>query len=320
MSELRVVNAAALRRSGGSPLRSAILGIAEREVDFARRRFALHRPTARQHLERAGRAFVTGYNTALASSVEELPPLLGEVDPDLAGFAHEGAAMALTLLDLFTFWRRRRWRVLLETAPQHSYLIQVGAGWALARLRIRRVPSFLRGDPLHWRLVVDGYGFHEGFFAPERTIRRAAEPRLEPGLRANFDQGVGRSLWFFCAADPDAIAEAIAGFPEHRRGDLWSGSGLACAYAGGVDETAVRALLERAGDLASHLFQGVVFAAKARQRAANPTAATETACRVVCGMTVDAAAALADETTCGLDLDDAGAYEEWRRRIRDMRR
>jgi len=320
MSELPVVHAAS-GRSGGSPLRSAIFGIAEREVDFARRQFALHQPTTRDHLERAGRAFVTGYNTALASSsADDLLPRLGHVETDLAGFAHEGAAMALALLDLFTFWRRRRWRALLETAPQHSYLIQVGAGWALARLRIRRVPSFLRADPLLWRLVVDGYGFHEGFFAPERTIRRAAEPRLEPDLRANFDQGVGRSLWFFCAADPDAIAEVIARFPAHRRGDLWSGSGLACGYAGGVDATAVRALRDRAGDLASHLFQGVVFAAAARQRAANPTPDTETACRVVCGMTIDEAAALADETRCGLNPHHAGAYEEWRRRIRDMRR
>lgn len=320
MSELPVVHTA-LRRSGGATLRSAVFGIGAREVDFTRRGFALHQPTERGHLERAGRAFVTGYNTALASSsIEDLLPLLGDVDADLAGFAYEGAAMALALLDLLTFWRRRRWRALLEAAPQHTYLIQVGAGWALARLRIRRVLSFLRADPLLWPLVVDGYGFHEGFFAPERTIRRAAEPRLAPALRANFDQGVGRSLWFFCAADPNAIAEVIGNFPAHRRGDLWSGSGLACAYAGGVDATAVRALLDRAGDLAPHLFQGVVFAAKARQHAANPTPDAETACRVVCGMTIDEASALADETKYGLNLNDDGAYEEWRRRIRNKRR
>ena len=316
MSDIQAAARFGRRQSSG--LLSAFFGIAESEADFARRRFATHLPQQRARLERAGRAFLAGYNAALTapSSIDALLPLLAAVDADLAGFAHEGAAMALALLDLMTVWRRWRWRSLIEAAPQHTYLSHVGAGWALARLHVRRVPSFLRVDALLWPLVIDGYGFHEGFFKPERMIRRAAKPpAVEPC--ASFDQGLGRSLWFVCAADPSGIADTIANFSPHRHADLWSGVGLACAYAGAADAAAVTTLRDRAGDLLPHVAQGVVFATKARQRAGNLTADADLACRLLCGLTSGEAAAIADETTRGLSLQSDGAYEEWRRRIRE---
>jgi hypothetical protein len=294
-----------------------VLGIADSEVDFERRGFTTHRPNARWHLERAGGAFVHGYNCALAES--DLNALLGtlsEVDADLTGFAHEGAAMALALLDLLTFWRRPRWRRLVDAAPRHVYLAHVGAGWAMARLHLRRVPAFLRIDPLLWPLVADGCGFHHGFFDPHRTISRTAPARVSAGVRTNFDQGVGRSLWFVCAADPQAIAKAIERFAPERQGDLWSGVGLACGFAGGAEATTIAALRDLAGARLLHLAQGVVFAAAARRRAGNPTADTDAACRLICGITVDQAAAFAEETAHALDLRSEGAYEEWRLRIR----
>jgi hypothetical protein len=185
----------------------------------------------------------------------------------------------------------------------------------MARLRIRRVPVFLRIDPLLWPLIADGCGFHHGFFSPQRTIVCAAPARVSAEVRMNFDQGVGRSLWFVCAADPERIGEAIGRFAPERHGDLWSGAGLACAYAGGVVAATIVALRERAGVMLPHIAQGVVFAAAARHRAENPTADTEAACRLICDMTVDQAAALAEKTTHALDLHSRGAYEEWRRRI-----
>src|SRR5205823_4979544 len=116
-------------------LRSTLFGIGESEVDFERRRFLPATPAIRQSLEGVGRGFVSGYNTALsASSLDELLPLLDTTSPALLGFAYEGAAMAMALLDLLTFWRRERWRALLDAVPQHTYLIHVGAGWALARM------------------------------------------------------------------------------------------------------------------------------------------------------------------------------------------
>jgi len=322
MLELRLLSAQAA--GAASRIRSVILGIAEREVDFGRRGFATHAPKVRRHLERAGRAFVAGYNSALSwPDTAALLPRLAEAGEELRGFAHEGAAMALALLDSLTAWRRWRWRSLNEAAPQHTYLLHVGAGWAVARLHLREVPRFLHADPLLWPLVIDGYGFHDGFFKPERTVRRPATPPLPPPLRALYDQGVGRSLWFSCAADPDKIARAVASFAPRRRQDLWSGVGLACAYAGGAGAAAVLALRDRAADLLPHMRQGIIFAAKARLRAGNVTDDTAMACRLVCGMTVEDAVALADETARGLDVERSatpGAYQEWRRRIWDLQR
>jgi hypothetical protein len=134
-------------------------------------------------------------------------------------------------------------------------------------------------------------------------------------LRA-FDQGLGRSLWFINGADVESVAAAVAAFAEARRADLWSGVGLACAYAGGADGASVESLLARAGQFAPHLAQGAAFAAKTRQRAGNPSGHTETACRVLCGMSASEAADVTDAALWNLPPDEEEpAYEIWRRRI-----
>src|SRR5262249_43750809 len=149
------------------------------------------------------------------------------------GFAFEGAAMASALLDLLALGRGRRLEGLLRgPGAAHVYMVHVGAGWALARLR-RRPWSRLHGlDPLLGWLSVDGYGFHQGFFAWERFVRRQEEPRrLSAYARRAFDQGLGRSLWFVHGADVERIASSVKSFSVRRRGDLWSGVGLAATYA-----------------------------------------------------------------------------------------
>jgi hypothetical protein len=66
----------------------------------------------------------------------------------------------------------------------------------------------------------------------------------------------------------------------------------------------------------SYLAQGAAFAAKARQRAGNPTAHTELACQVLCGMSAGKAAELTDSSLRDLPPDGAQpAYEHWRQRI-----
>ena len=122
-------------------------------------------------------------------------------------------------------------------------MMHVGLGWALARLRRSVTPYLARLDPLLGWLVVDGYGFHEGYFDWPRYIERRAIPsRLNGYERRVFDQGLGRSLWFVKGADVAAVASAIDTFPSARRDDLWSGVGLACAYAGGCGRAAIESL------------------------------------------------------------------------------
>jgi enediyne biosynthesis protein E3 len=301
--------------------RRQLLGLSPTEATFARRGFLVGEEKARNRLEQIGITFLSGYHAALEETgFVPLARRLTTVEPDLRGFAFEGAAMGLALLDCFTPWRNDRWRTFTErVAEPHIYMMHVGLGWALARLR-RSVTSHLaRLDPLLGWLVVDGYGFHEGYFGWPRYIEQRAIPsRLHTYERRVFDQGLGRSIWFVKGADVRAVANAIDAFPDTRRDDLWSGAGLACAYAGGCGRAAIESLRAAADGHLPALAQGVAFAAKTRQRAANLNPHTEIVCRLICGNTAEEAAALTDAAL--EDLREEGglpAYEVWRRRIQD---
>jgi hypothetical protein len=301
--------------------RRRFLGLSPAEASFAQRGFRASDDEARRRLEQIGIIFLSGYHAALEETgFGPLAHRLAIVETELRGFAFEGAAMGLALLDCFTPWRKDRWRTFTESlAQRHVYMMHVGLGWALARLR-RSVTSYLvQLDPLLGWLVVDGYGFHEGYFSWPRYIERRELPaRLNGYERRVFDQGLGRSMWFVKGADVAAVANAINAFPAARRADLWSGVGLACAYAGGCDRTAIESLRNAANGYLPPLAQGVAFAAKTRQRAANLNPHTENICRLICGQSAAETAAITDAALEDLREEDAlPAYEVWRRRIQN---
>lgn len=297
-----------------------LLAIPPHETSFATRGFRCDEAEIRERLEGIAQTFVRGYHAALESG---LPELAGRLDAEpiaARGWAYEGAAMALTLLDALTFRRGRRLRALLAgPGDAHTYIVHVGAGWALARLPLS-VPALLaRLDPLLGWLALDGYGFHQGFFhAGEAVARQAVPAKVKGYARRAFDQGLGRSLWFVEGAHPGRIAETIGRYPEARRPDLWSGVGLACAYAGGRGRAEIEALRRAAAPWTPELAQGAVFAAAARLRAGNPTLDAELACQVLCGLGQEKAAAISDEAGTGLPADGpVPAFEVWRRRIQE---
>src|SRR6185369_15102276 len=301
--------------------RRRFLGLSPVEATFAKRGFLASEEKARRHLETIGITFLSGYHAALEETrFVTLAQRLSRVDSDLRGFAFEGAAMGLALLDSFTPWRKDRWRTFTERfAEPHVYMMHVGLGWALARLRRSVTPHLTRLDPLLRWLVVDGYGFHEGYFDWTRYIARREMPaRLVGYERRVFDQGLGRSLWFVKGADVAAVTRAINTFASARRDDLWSGVGLACAYAGGCGRTGIESLRVAAHGHMPALAQGVAFAAKTRQRAANLNLHTENICRLICGRSAEETAAITDAAL--EDLREEGgwqAYEVWRRRIQN---
>ena len=300
-------------------LRRLIFGISAEETIFSRRGFRCRDDSLRLRLEQVGKTFLAGYHAALEAEDDvALTRRLDSVEAEVRGFAYEGAGMALALLDFLKPWSRKRLRPFLDgSGSAHNYMMHVGAGWALARLR--RDPSkVLAGfDPLLRWLALDGYGFHEGYFRwPDYVVRQKLPRRLSGYARRAFDQGLGRSLWFVEGADVERLPTAVAAFDEERQPDLWSGVGLACAYAGGPDAEGIDALRVGAGRFSTHLAQGVVFAAATRQQAGNMTEHTRMACRVVCDLTAEAAAALASSAMQQLPPDrDVPAYEVWRRRI-----
>jgi hypothetical protein len=247
------------------------------------------------------------------------------LDGTYRGFAFEGAAMAVALLDLLTPWNHGRFRALRDSpsGDAHYYMLHVGAGWAIARIPWARrhfERSMRRFHPLFGWLALDGYGFHEGFFRTSWYIGEQRAPRgLSEQAQKVFDQGLGRSLWFSHAGEADRLLATIARFDVTRRDDLWSGIGLGAAYAGGTERSELEQLYHLAGAYAAHLAQGASFAAKARARAGIPAPHTEMACNVFCRMSAEEAAALTDRFLHDLRADGAEPeYQQWRRQIREQ--
>jgi hypothetical protein len=200
--------------------------------------------------------------------------------------------------------------------PEHRYMIHVGAGWATARLRRSLPRAVRRRDPLLGWLVADGWGFHQAYFHPERWASGARALAESDGyVRRAVDQGIGRALWFVAGADPDRVLARIARFAPDRRGDLWSGVGLAATYAGGAPREDLIRLGELSGGHRADVAQGAAFAATARTVANNVAPHVDVASRVLAG---DGAEKLASLSRA---LEPAPtsttAYEEWRGGLRE---
>lgn len=306
-------------------LRKHMLGISLQEVTFQRRGFMHSERDARVRLEQIGRVFLQGYHAALNDEgPETLALYLESVDRELCGFAYEGAAMGLTLLDELSFRKRERLRTFLNgIGSRHAYMVHVGVGWAIARLPwMRRNFEQAVGhlDPLLRWLAADGNGFSDFYFKSSQLLRKPERlDRLEGYTRHAYAQGIGRSLWFVAGASPDRVSHSISLLPPSLHGDLWSGAGLACAMAGGTNQLGIERLKSLSGDHQAALAQGAAFAAKARQQADNPTPHTEMACQILCGLDADSAAQLTDAMRRCLPEDGkVPAYEVWRRRIQSQ--
>ena len=90
--------------------RRRFLGLSTTEASFAKRGFLTGEEIARKRLEQIGITFLSGYHAALEETgFVPLARRLTTVEKDLQGFAFEGAAMALAILDCFTPWRKDRW-------------------------------------------------------------------------------------------------------------------------------------------------------------------------------------------------------------------
>ena len=290
------------------------------EAKFTRRRFMCSKPAVRVRLERIGRTFLQGYNLALREESQgDLAAQLDEVQVEDRGFAYEGAAMALALLDGITPWRKRFSRFVAGAGRLHIYMLHIGAGWACARMPWlrRKIESPAPGfHPVLRALAIEGYGFHEGYFHWRSRLERKAAALSVAGSHIFF-QGLGRSLWFVKGADACEIARSIASFPRQYHADAWSGAGLACAYAGGASSDEMKELYGCATEFAVALALGAAFAAKARLLAGNLASHTEMACQTFCRISAEKAAALCDETFNQIEVHYCCAYQRWRELLQE---
>lgn len=297
-------------------LRRAMLGVSPQEIAAFRKGDS----ATWKQLEQAVSSAVEGYHATLDSSkFAVLIPRLDTIPLELRGYAYEGAAMGLTGLDCMLPWKKRLSAYMHGPGAAHIYMVHIGAGEALARLRRKPEPFIARLEDrtICW-LVMDGYGFHEGFFAKKRYIDQKVVPRhLSAYARRIFDQGLGRSVWFSSGADVDAITTQIASFPVSRQADFWVGIGVACAYVGGVDRAAIEAFQKKSGLYSSFLALGIAFVAKGRQRAGNLVPHTDLACQVVWGLPSEEVAPLVDLSFQELPTDGPEpAFEILQQRLR----
>ncbi len=295
-------------------IRRRLFGIPSERAVFSRPGFAKE---AWERFQPVAHSLVEGYHASLEDSrFEVLVPRLDAIEPQLRGFAYEGAGMGLAALDCIAPWKNRVKLFVEGPGAPHIYPTYVGVGLVLAKLG-RQPERFLpRLDPVLGWVVVDGYGFHEGFFSWRRFVKERAVPtHLSSYARRIFDQGLGRSIWFSSGAVADRIIATIAPFPPERQAELWSGIGMACTFAGGADRASIEMLRAAAGPYKSQLAQGAAIAAKGCKEAGTPAPHAELACEILCGSTSERVAYLA--TIARQDLPTNAlepAYEIWRRR------
>lgn len=296
-------------------VRRSLFGIPSEETVFSRPGFA---KDAIQRFQPVAHGLVAGYHATLEDShFDALMERMNEVDVELRGFAFEGVGMGLAALDCITPWKKRVNAFIEGPGAPYIYPFYVGVGLALARMRRNPEHYLAQLDPvLNW-VIVDGYGFHEGFFAYRRTIEKQAVPKkLSPYGCRIFDQGLGRAIWFSAGANVERIVKTIGSFPQERQAELWSGIGCASAYGGGADHSAIKAIYSQAAPYRLQLARGAVIAAKGREQASNFAPHTEIACQVFCHMSSAHAAHLADIAREGLPINGKEpAYEIWRQRI-----
>jgi len=309
-----------------------LFSIAPTEVSTAKRGFQVDDPYKQERIEAIGLSFLAGYHAAIdAQSTDQLHQSLESVSSEYKGFAYEGAAMGLGLMDQLFPWRSSQFSIFLTDARNlYPYLTYVGLGWSLARLpggivnfSKRLVESLspstetASNNSLLTCLVIDGYGFHQGYFVWKKYVQEKFEPiYLPPACLPLFNQGLGRSLCFVLGMDGERIATTIKQFPQSRQADLWSGVGLAVTYAGGLTGSDIESLKKQSQEYLPAFAQGVAFAAKARQRANYVPEHTVLVCQLVWGQPVEVIANLTDTKLWDLPLNSKlEAYRIWRQRL-----
>jgi hypothetical protein len=291
-----------------------VLNLSQAEALFERRGFPQSNRSTQLALEAIGRIFIGGYNAALtASDVSCVLRWVGSIPAAERGFAAEGAAMGAAVVDALPFSRPMLPACIAAFKSEFSYLAHVGAGWALARVPWRRNQILSALDPVHRWLAIDGLGFHDTYFYHRRIL--TGWRREHSGYAAHaYDQGVGRALWFVSCGSVIDATRLISKLAGTRQDDLWSGLGLAMAYAGPVDNDDVVRALKSADENAASFAQGVAFACEARALARHVPSHTEMAVRSVWNSNVGEVIRLVREARDRLPKaeTDPPRYQAWR--------
>jgi hypothetical protein len=303
------------------------------KISFRRRGFPVSPTPGTERLEAIPRSVICGFEWGIETRTQrELEQRLALVDVELRGFAYEGATMAYTIRDAMAGRRGHRARDLLMGSGQpHIFLTYIGIGFAMSHLPRplwRNVLPDLAGSAFYptmsW-FAVDGHGFDLAYFRTREYVDQQRIPKPYPWdgspdyFHRAIDFGIGRALWFVHGGRPADAVAAARRFDPRRQADLFSGLGLASAFAGGCDAGELGALLDGAGEHRAEVGLGAVLAVKGRHFSGHVPGYTEAAAKVLTGMSVEQTVELADRTEVpyGEGTAQTPAYELWRRRIRE---
>lgn len=288
------------------------LSIDESEALFVTRGFAS--TPAQPRLESAGKAFISGYNHALAA--EDTTSILRHVSSRIhgeRGFVAEGAAMAAAMRTALKPWRNKLGETLSALSASYPHLAHVGVGWAIARMPFSRRWLIGQLDPRLLPLATDGQGFHNGYF---HGLTRATRRRPSGEWGRIYDQGLGRSLWFICGADPEGLCRFVAAQDPDRQDDLWAGIGLACVYAGGANAAGLDTLRRRSGPSLRWLRQGAAFAISAYSRTGEIPNESAEAAALICDANAATLIRLVEwEFEKAIGGSQPRSFQNWRRGV-----
>jgi hypothetical protein len=303
----------------GRGVLARLLSLSPSQARFQTRGFAGSDPETQLALENIGQTFIGGYNSALAArDVDAVLDYVGTIPAAERGFATEGAVMGAAVIDALPFRRPLLPTCIAAFRSDFTYLAHVGAGWSLARVPWRRRSVLATLDPIHRWLAFDGLGFHDAYFYHRRVL--AGWRRERKGYAAHaYDQGVGRALWFVAGGSAASATGMISVFTTARRSDLWSGLGLAMAYAGPVSSGEIVETFQAAGANGAGFAQGVAFACEARVLARHVPTHTDLTARAVWGVGAEHLSGLVREARGRLaeQDDELPRYEIWRRSVAD---
>lgn len=274
------------------------------------------------HLEQIAGTFVAGYNVMFdADPLQALADVLSQTPRDMRGFLVEGAGMGAAIRDGMTPGHRHLSALSAAHGGEYGYLIEVGAGWALARMPWLGRKLFRALPPQLFSLVLDGRGFHDTFFRPARQI--AVLKALRSGVNARaYDQGIGRALWFVTLARVEIVLDRIGAADPIRRGDLLAGLGLAMAYAGPARPDEWAQVLGRFASHARQYQQGIAFAAAAQVAGGHVSENLIRICSAVLDRTAHDIAAevesLHPKEKPAVRRAALRRYEVWRRSVQDL--
>lgn len=184
------------------------------------------------NINSARSAFIMGYHEALELHPSGLKRVVDKVDPSKIGFALEGAAMAMVVLDELDRTGSNYFQLLFRDSSEYLQIIYlIGAGLASAKLAkpIDWLPEGL--DSSHLSAIYDGYGFYNSYFKPTSI---GSNGLLLSFQKENiyFNRGCGRALWFTHIGNISAIEDVIAGASDSRKALLWNGVAVASAFTG----------------------------------------------------------------------------------------